>query len=108
MPDAPITLATNGRNGIRHPIAGNPERSAPDTSDGRTRRNRFRTGRGGRLRIVPKPPLDPLDFLDVDALLTDEERDVRDTVRRFVGDRVLPGIADWFEEGVFPKEVAAE
>jgi len=53
-------------------------------------------------------PLDPLDFLDVDALLSDEERDVRDTVRRFVRERVLPGIANWFEAGVFPREVAGE
>jgi len=52
--------------------------------------------------------LDPSDFLDVDALLSDEERDVRDTVRAFVRDRVLPGIADWFEEGTFPQEVATE
>ena len=52
--------------------------------------------------------LDPYDFLDVDALLSDEERDVRDTVRRFVRDRVLPRIAEWFEEGRFPKEVATE
>jgi glutaryl-CoA dehydrogenase len=57
---------------------------------------------------VPRPALDPYDFLDVDALLSDEERDVRDTVRRFVGDRVLPGIAGWFEEGTFPSELAPE
>jgi glutaryl-CoA dehydrogenase len=55
-----------------------------------------------------KGPLDPYDFLDVNALLSDEERDVRDTVRKFVADRVLPGIAEWFEEGVFPREVAPE
>ena len=52
--------------------------------------------------------LDPLDFLDVDALLSEEERDVRDTVRRYVRDRVLPGIAEWFEAGTFPVEVATE
>jgi glutaryl-CoA dehydrogenase len=57
---------------------------------------------------VAKGSLDPYDFLDVDALLSDEERDVRDTVRSFVGDRVLPGIAGWFEAGTFPKEVATE
>ncbi|HXJ63505.1 MAG TPA: acyl-CoA dehydrogenase family protein, partial [Actinomycetota bacterium] len=57
---------------------------------------------------MPKAQLDPLDFLDVDSLLSDEERDVRDTVRRFVGDRVLPGIAEWFESATFPKEVAKE
>jgi glutaryl-CoA dehydrogenase len=52
--------------------------------------------------------LDPMDFLDVDSLLSDEERLIRDTVRRFVGDRVLPDIAEWFERGVFPRELATE
>ena len=52
--------------------------------------------------------LDPSDFLDVDALLSDEERLVRDTVRDFVRSRVLPGIEEWFENAVFPKEVATE
>src|SRR2546423_10734840 len=53
------------------------------------------------------PPLKPLDFLDLEALLTDEERMVRDTVREFVVDKVLPGIGEWFERGEFPREVAA-
>ena len=52
--------------------------------------------------------IDPLDFLDVDALLSDEERDVRDTVRAWVLDRVLPGIAEWFENAEFPLDVARE
>ena len=52
--------------------------------------------------------IDPLDFLDVDALLSDEERDVRDTVRAWVLDRVLPGIAEWFENADFPLDVARE
>jgi glutaryl-CoA dehydrogenase len=52
--------------------------------------------------------LDPSDFLEVDALLSDEERLIRDTVRGFVRSRVLPGIDDWFERGVFPREVATE
>ena len=52
--------------------------------------------------------MDPLDFLGLDALLTDEERMVRDSVRRFVADRVLPGIEKWFEAGEFPHEVAPE
>jgi glutaryl-CoA dehydrogenase len=55
----------------------------------------------------PSSP-DPTDFLDVDALLTDEERDVRDTVRAWVSDNVLPGIAEWFENAEFPVEVARE
>jgi len=58
--------------------------------------------RGSALR------LDPSDFLDVESLLSDEERLIRDTVRDFVRSRVLPGIEDWFERGVFPKEVATE
>ena len=52
--------------------------------------------------------LDPSDFLEVDALLSEEERLIRDTVRDFVRSRVLPGIDDWFERAVFPKEVATE
>jgi len=55
-----------------------------------------------------RPPLKPYDFLDLDALLTDEERMVRDTVRQFVADRVLPGIPEWFERGEFPRDVALE
>jgi glutaryl-CoA dehydrogenase len=51
---------------------------------------------------------DPHDFLDLDALLDDEERLVRDTVRSFVVDRVLPDIGDWFEAGTFPVEMAKE
>src|SRR6266511_4101323 len=51
---------------------------------------------------------DPLDFLDVDHLLADEERAVRDTVRDWVRERVLPGIETWFEAGEFPLEVAKE
>lgn len=52
--------------------------------------------------------VDPLDFLDLDHLLTDEERLSRDTVREWVGDRVMPGIEEWFEHGDFPVEVAKE
>jgi glutaryl-CoA dehydrogenase len=51
---------------------------------------------------------DPHDFLDVDGLLTDEERLLRDTVRGFVADRILPDISQWWEDGVFPKEMAPE
>ena len=56
----------------------------------------------------PAARLDPSDFLDIDALLSDEEKLIRDTVRGYVRDRVLPGIETWFDDGVFPKEVATE
>lgn len=50
----------------------------------------------------------PNDFLQIDSLLTDEERLIRDTVREFVGDKILPDVGDWFEAGTFPKELAQE
>jgi glutaryl-CoA dehydrogenase len=50
----------------------------------------------------------PTDFLNIDALLSDEERMIRDTVRAFVRDRVLPNIAEWFEEGTLPRELGRE
>lgn len=53
-------------------------------------------------------PPNALDFLDVDALLDDQERLIRETVRAFVRDRVLPNVAQWFEEHRFPRELARE
>src|SRR6185369_12600759 len=55
-----------------------------------------------------KTALDPRDFLAIDALLDDEERAIRDTVRQFVRDRVVPEVGDWFERGVLPREVMGE
>src|SRR5215471_8072140 len=46
-----------------------------------------------------RPALDPLDYLAIDALLDDEERAIRDTVRQFVRDNVLDEVADWFVQG---------
>ena len=50
----------------------------------------------------------PTDFLAVDRLLDDEEKLLRDTVRTFVSDRILPDIGQWWEDAVFPREVAKE
>jgi glutaryl-CoA dehydrogenase len=55
----------------------------------------------------PGPP-DPLDFLGIDALLSDEELLIRDTVRDWVRDRVLPNIQEWFDEGILPRDLAYE
>jgi glutaryl-CoA dehydrogenase len=52
--------------------------------------------------------LDPRDFLAIDALLDDEEKAIRDTVRQFVRDRILPEIGEWFEQGILPGELAKE
>jgi glutaryl-CoA dehydrogenase len=49
-----------------------------------------------------------LDFLDLNALLTDEERMIRDAVRQFVDERVMPGIQEWFERAEFPREMYKE
>ena len=51
---------------------------------------------------------DAVDFLGIDALLTGEERLIRETVRGFVRDAVAPNIAEWFEEGIMPRELGRE
>ena len=52
--------------------------------------------------------VNPRDVLALDALLDEDEVLLRDTVRRFVGDQILPDVADWYEQGTFPKEMATE
>jgi glutaryl-CoA dehydrogenase len=52
--------------------------------------------------------VNPLDLLNLDALLNDEERAVRDTVRDWVRNRILPEIAEWFEHGEIPSEQLAK
>jgi len=49
-----------------------------------------------------------VDYLDFDALLTEEQRLVRQTVRDFVDERVIPIIEDCAYEGRFPKELIPE
>ncbi len=49
-----------------------------------------------------------VDFLHFDDLLTDEERLVRDTVRQWVEDRVLPIIEEHYEAGEFPRHLISE
>ena len=46
-----------------------------------------------------------VDYYALDELLSDEQRLVRDTVREFVSDRVLPIIDEHQREGTFPKDV---
>jgi glutaryl-CoA dehydrogenase len=57
---------------------------------------------------TPTKPIDPLDYLEIDTLLSDEERLIRDTVRAWVGEHILPNVAEWFEEGILPMELAPE
>ena len=49
-----------------------------------------------------------IDFFNIDGSLSEEERAVRDSVRRFVDERVLPIIGKCYVEGRFPKELVPE
>jgi len=49
-----------------------------------------------------------LDFFNIDSALSEEERAVRDSVRRFVDERVLPIIGDAYVQGRFPRELIPE
>ncbi|GAA1234541.1 MULTISPECIES: acyl-CoA dehydrogenase family protein [Janibacter] len=51
----------------------------------------------------------PLGLFGTDHLIGEEERDIRDTVRRFVDDRIRPEVAGWFESGQIPaRDLARE
>ncbi|MFD9810562.1 acyl-CoA dehydrogenase family protein [[Kitasatospora] papulosa] len=56
------------------------------------------------------PPFDPGDPLGIDDLLDPEDQAIRDTVRTWAADRVLPHIAEWYENGELPgiRELARE
>ncbi|MFE7800542.1 acyl-CoA dehydrogenase family protein [Nocardia sp. NPDC057440] len=49
------------------------------------------------------------ELFAIDALLSEEEREIRNTVAAFANQRLRPHIADWFETGTFPaREIAPE
>jgi glutaryl-CoA dehydrogenase len=50
----------------------------------------------------------PLDLLGIDHLLSEEEKAIASTVRRFADDQVRPYIAEWYEAGTIPVELARE
>ncbi|MFJ3441826.1 acyl-CoA dehydrogenase family protein [Streptomyces sp. NPDC086081] len=56
------------------------------------------------------PPFDPADPLGLDDLLEPEDLGIRDTVRSWAADRVLPHVAEWYEAGELPdlRELARE
>jgi glutaryl-CoA dehydrogenase len=54
-------------------------------------------------------PMSPLDLIDADDLLSEEEREIRAVVRRLVDDRVRPHVARWYADGAAPvRELAVE
>jgi len=50
----------------------------------------------------------PMDLFAIDSLLDDEERAIRDTVRRYCDEKIRPRIAGWFEEARIPARELAE
>ncbi|MDI3297657.1 MAG: acyl-CoA dehydrogenase family protein [Bacillota bacterium] len=50
-------------------------------------------------------PLDPLDLLESERWLREDERQIREAVRRFVDQEVLPLVRDAWEEGRFPRRL---
>jgi glutaryl-CoA dehydrogenase len=54
-------------------------------------------------------PVGVFELFDIQSLLTEEERGIRDTVKRFGDDILRPQVADWFESGDLPaREIAAQ
>ncbi|MDQ5895202.1 MAG: glutaryl-CoA dehydrogenase [Actinomycetota bacterium] len=49
--------------------------------------------------------MNPRDYLEIDRLLTDEERLIKETVSRYVNEKYLPGVAEHFENGTFDSSV---
>lgn len=54
---------------------------------------------------MPMKKFEDVDFYQIDDLLTDEEKLVRESVRRFVDENVLPIIESKYMEGKFPYEI---
>jgi glutaryl-CoA dehydrogenase len=48
------------------------------------------------------------DLIGLEELITDEERRVRDTIRRFLADKYIPYADEWFEKEIFPRELVPE
>ncbi len=48
------------------------------------------------------------ELIGIDSLLSDEEKLVRDTTRRWVRDRFLPHVGAWFEKAEFPRHIVKE
>jgi glutaryl-CoA dehydrogenase len=50
-------------------------------------------------------PITLPDYYDIDSLLSEEERLIRDTMRSFVDEEVIPIIEHHFQEGTFPSHL---
>jgi glutaryl-CoA dehydrogenase len=58
---------------------------------------------------LSRSPQSPFELFAVDSLIGEEDRAIRDTVRRFVEDRIRPEVAGWYVSGSSPaRELAKE
>ncbi len=55
----------------------------------------------------PRSP-EPRDFMNLDALLSEEEIATREEIRSFVEERIKPNVAQWWEKAVFPRVIVPE
>ncbi len=53
-------------------------------------------------------PYDGVDFLSLDDLLSDQEKQIRQSVRSFVNEKFMPIVAGHYEAGTFPFELVPE
>src|SRR2546421_12965973 len=90
---------------LRSCLSGRPPRPPPWA------RRRARHTLAGRTTEENPPMPTPsqhrpagLDLLQIEDQLTEDERLVRDTVRGYAADKVMPHLADWFEAGTLPRE----
>ena len=62
------------------------------------------------MTVTPAPRVERAarldDFYDLDADLLPEERMIRDGVREFVRGELLPHVGGWWNEGIFPRDLA--
>ena len=54
------------------------------------------------------PTFEPTDFYDLDAILTSDERRIRESVRHWVDERFLPIVAQHYRAGTFPMDLVPE
>src|SRR5258708_29912242 len=60
------------------------------------------------MRTPVDKAIDQHDCRGIDGLVDEEERRIRDTVRAWVNERIVPNVAEWFEAGHIPVELAKE
>ena len=101
-------LRTVVRRAGRRAVGDDEQPRRPRLAGGRRRPDHPRRGAGrplGSARMsatASRPKVRPLDPLDLDGLLSDEDRLIAETVRRFAADRVLPHVEEWYEQGTLP------